>query len=224
MAKLKSVAATAALLSAITVSDSASAALITKDIAYDSSQISGDLTFDFTGFDYNIVSDAQLTFWTVGDLGDGRYTSYCGRNCGSRSYTSDNGYYSHRDNQGEYIDVSADGYSFGRWLDSNDLNDSIDGSDIGRGTYWTGMHSGTALISQTTFEQMVEDDMFSVSFNYSNSVNLNDTKTFARVQLSFESGLAQINNDPNRVPAPGSLLLLLTGAAVVGSRRIIKKS
>ena len=223
----------ALLTTAVTLPSVSQAGLITETISYDDSEITGDLTFDFSNLDQLSAGDVTIDFQARGDLGDSYSRRYRSGYChGSRnSYHCHSGYYynSYQDNgSGTYnsntshenIAIGIEAIDLGQWLDGVD-NDLISGSDTG---YFDFLHSGSYTMAAETFNSLIDDSLFSVVFDYSDSVNHGYSNEYASVSISYD---AVVNSAASKssvnVPEPSSLAIFALGVIGLASRRKFSK-
>lgn len=186
----KSAALAAFLSSALVISSTATAGLIsetvTDTISFSDYQVDGAtsrdgiLDFSFSEFSEAARSDVTFTFTARGNLASSN----------------------------QFIDVSilGEGFTFGNWLNSDESDDIISGSDVG--TRYGAPSVGTVIVDKNTFNSWIAgDESLTTRFQYSNAVTNLFKGDIASVSVSYS------------VPEPTTLLIFGSALTLLASRR-----
>jgi hypothetical protein len=138
-------------------------------------------------------------------------------------------------NRNEWIDLSADSYQFGRWLDHTNKNDSIRGpGSEDKGNEYESNITGWVKLSANDFNSLIiGDDAISFLFDYNRAlgnatglrsyVNNLDIGDYAKVELNYTAAPAPISAPSLvAVPLPPSVMFYLTGLIGLFSLRCRK--
>ena len=161
---------------------------ITKSVGDEVIDLADPFVIEFSGLSH-ATSDALITFTVIGDFS----------------------------NQYEWINLSADGFSFGRWLNHTNVDDSVKGpgQNDSANTDAVPLNEyilpivGTASIPFDSFLSIVSDGKIAFEFDYNrdpsiNSVNNLKVGDFAQVRIEYES-----NSQVTRISEPTPLLLMI---------------
>lgn len=187
---MKSVINTLLLMVAIGVPATSQAILIDQTITLGDAEIDNGahpvdpLTIQFTGLP-SAASAATITFSVRGDF-----------------FASE-----------EWIDVSVDGFSFGRWLDNDLGNDTITGPTNDAGNDYNSILTGTSTIALASLNTLLGDGILNFQYDYqvggATDVDNLGTGDLASVRIQYEAA----------VPEPVTLVLMGLGLAGIGYRQ-----
>lgn len=129
----------------------------------------------------------------------------------------------------EFFDVSVEGLSLGRFLDSNPVNDLFDNAAFGDvGNDFESVLSASAMIPAASFAAMIADGILTATFTTLDGFNdVNDNTLIAGAEALEEFISFTLTAEdavlppplPPAIPAPASLPLLLGGVAALGGLR-----
>lgn len=140
------------------------------------------LTMTLSGLPSNAITDALVTIMVRGDFNHSQ----------------------------EYIDLSVDGVSGGRWLDNNLPNDVIDGPVDDIGNQYKSIITGTTVIPLPVLLPILSDNelAFLLGYKFGGAPDVDDLKDgdFASLRVQYEAG-----DVVNPIPEPSAMLLLGTG-------------
>ena len=177
-----SVFALAALLS-LTASAFADPVDVTQSRG-DGSVPTSSITITFAGLPTNPVTGALVDFTVKGDF----------------------------NSSSEYIDISMDGLSFGRWLDNNVGNDSIAGPTGDAGNEYDSQIHGSVAVPLASLAPRLADGALAFTFNYSSNVTNLQSGDLLRVRVRYVAGYQQ-------VPEPAFAALFAGAAGIIALRR-----
>jgi len=178
---------------------------ITKSVGDEVIDLADPFTIEFSGLSL-ATSDALITFTVIGDFS----------------------------NQHEWINLSADGFSFGRWLNHTNDDDSVKGpgQNDSANTDAVPLNEyilpivGTASIPFDSFLSIVSDGKIAFEFDYNrdpsiNSVNNLKVGDFAQVRIEYEN-TSQVTAISE--PTPLLLMIISVVAMILVRRSYVRKS